>query len=748
MGKLISKSQSAFLPHRQILDGVVVLNEIIDLAKKRKDKCLLFKVDFERAYDTINWSFLERMMIKMGFAEGWLKWMRACIFQSFMFVLVNGSPTKDFDVSKGLRQGDPLSPFLFLIVAEGLTGMVRRAVELGKFQGYKLSDSIQFHILQFADDTILMGENSWDNLWTIKTMLRGFEMVSGLKINFTKSKLYGINVDDRFLEAGSTFLSCRSDVIPFKFLGIPVGANPRRRETWRPVVEAMSKRLSRWSGGHLSYGGRITLINSVLASLPLYFFSFFKAPICVLNQLVSIQRNFLWGGGMEEKKLCWVKWDHICLPRDVGGLGVKNLKLFNIALLSKWKWRCVNDSEAIWMDVLRYRYGHLPSVILNGVPTTCESKASIWWKDLANIGESFGSDWFKSNISIIIGDGNNIAFWKNKWLGNNAFSVLFPNLFAKEAIKDVKVADRVINNNDGPRWRWEWCGRLTDAEELELAELKEVLTDVSLNSTCCDRWKWIPDSVGVFTVTAGRRSSATDRRTDRRSSAADHRGTTGKSGSDVDWWPPPPPAFNYYLKNIKMIMDRLDWILSLMDGFYQQQTLHPWLIKIGPDSHQQTHLWHPVSRVKQLPFYFHDVIDFNQHRVIHLRTEFVFGDLPSSLNGNNLEKIVVFDADTWHIEKRWTVIPEMPTPYDDVCVFNGRPIAVDSNGQTVALGLDLSLEFVVEPVFGGNKKFLVESDGELLLVYKHLTNVQHEGFLDDHGDGVGNYEIGFGRYEI
>ncbi|GAU37021.1 hypothetical protein TSUD_207270 [Trifolium subterraneum] len=472
----------------------------MDLAKKRKDKCILFKVDFERAYDTINWSFLERMMIKMGFAEGWLKWMRTCICQSSMSVLVNGSSTKDFNVFKGLRQGDPLSPFLFLIVAEGLTGMVRRAVELGKFKGYKVSESIQFQILQFADDMILMGENSWDNLWTIKTVLRGFEMVSGLKINFNKSKLYGINVEEDFLEAGSTFLSCRSDVIPFKFLGIPVGANPRRKETWRPVVEAMSTRFSRWSGSHLTYGGRITLINSVLASLPLYFFSFFKASICVLNQLVSIQRNFLWGGGLEEKKMCWVKWDHVCLPRDLGGLGVKNLKLFNIALLSKWKWRCVNDSEAVWKEVLRHRYGHLSSFILNGVPISSNFKTSIWWKDMVNIGETFGYDWFQSNTRIIVGNGNNIAFWTNRWLGNNVLSDLFPNLFDKEAFKDAKVADRVINNNDGTIWRWEWRGRLTEAEELDLAELQVLLTGFSLNPTCCDRWKWIPDSVGDFTI--------------------------------------------------------------------------------------------------------------------------------------------------------------------------------------------------------------------------------------------------------
>jgi hypothetical protein len=175
LGKVISKIQSAFLPNRQILDGVLVINDLLDLAKRRKDKCLFFKVDFERAYDTVNWNFVEYMMVRMGFGEGWRRWIRACIFQSSMSVLVNGSPTEDFIVGKGLRQGDPLSPFLFLIVAEGLTGLMGKAVENNVFHGYKVSNSILLHTLQFADDTIIMGEGNWENLWTIKTVFRSFE---------------------------------------------------------------------------------------------------------------------------------------------------------------------------------------------------------------------------------------------------------------------------------------------------------------------------------------------------------------------------------------------------------------------------------------------------------------------------------------------------------------------------------------------------------------------------------------------
>jgi hypothetical protein len=148
------------------------------------------------------------------------------------------------------------------------------------------------------------------------------------------------------------------------------------------VVEALKKRLNSWNSRHLSFGGRVTLINSVLASLPLYYFSFYKAPSCVIQSLVKIQCTFLWAGGSAVKKICWVKWDQICLPKGRGGLGVKNLELFNLALLSKWKWRCLSDGEAVWDDLLRFRYGHLPSTLMVGQPLPSTPRQSLWWRDI------------------------------------------------------------------------------------------------------------------------------------------------------------------------------------------------------------------------------------------------------------------------------------------------------------------------------------------------------------------------------
>ncbi|MCH87417.1 LINE-1 reverse transcriptase like, partial [Trifolium medium] len=127
---LIPKTQTAFLKGRQLVEGVVVVNEVIDYAKKSGKECVILKVDFEKAYDSVDWSFLDFMLQKFGFCEKWRAWMRAYVCAGNMFVLVNGSPTEEINIKRGLKQGDPLAPLLFLLVAEGLGSLMRRAVEL------------------------------------------------------------------------------------------------------------------------------------------------------------------------------------------------------------------------------------------------------------------------------------------------------------------------------------------------------------------------------------------------------------------------------------------------------------------------------------------------------------------------------------------------------------------------------------------------------------------------------------------
>jgi hypothetical protein len=128
MNSVVSNSQTAFLKGRHLVDGVVVINEIVDLAKKFGRECLIFKVDFEKAYDSVDWGFLEYMLRRFNFGGKWIEWIKACVFAGSLSVLVNGSPTNEINIHRGLKQGDPLAPFLFLLVAEGFAGLMRSAV--------------------------------------------------------------------------------------------------------------------------------------------------------------------------------------------------------------------------------------------------------------------------------------------------------------------------------------------------------------------------------------------------------------------------------------------------------------------------------------------------------------------------------------------------------------------------------------------------------------------------------------------
>ncbi|XP_058742000.1 uncharacterized protein LOC131614435 [Vicia villosa] len=166
---------------------------------------------------------------------------------------------------------------------------------------YGETDSVD--ILQFADDTIILGEASCDNIWNMKVILRGFELASGLRINFSKSNIIGVNVGEWYMNAALTFLSCKKGVAPFKFLGIMVGDNPRRKKVWLEVVNNIKRRLSSWKGRNISMGGRVTLINSVLNSIPIFTLSFFKIPGNIAKTIRKIQSEILWSGMLENRSI-------------------------------------------------------------------------------------------------------------------------------------------------------------------------------------------------------------------------------------------------------------------------------------------------------------------------------------------------------------------------------------------------------------------------------------------------------------
>ncbi len=208
-------------------------------------------------------------------------------------VLVNGSPTVEFKMEKGVRQGDPLSPFLFLIVAEALNVMMLEAVENNLFTGVKVGDgNLVVSHLQYADDAIFIADWKKDNIVNLLRLLRCYELASGLRVNVSKSRLIGVGVSKEEVRRLASKVGCKEDQLPMTYLGLPVGENMNKSVAWQTVIGKINKKLNPWRCKVLSAGGRLTLLKSVLGSLPLYFFSLFRAPKSVMKLIESVRLNF------------------------------------------------------------------------------------------------------------------------------------------------------------------------------------------------------------------------------------------------------------------------------------------------------------------------------------------------------------------------------------------------------------------------------------------------------------------------
>ena len=240
ISSIIDDRQSAFIKDRGILDSVLMATEVVEDIRRGGGSGLCLKVDFEKAYDSVRWDFLYDMLQHLGFQSKWISWIRRYMESSTVSVLVNGSPTEEFKPSRELRQGDPLAPFLFIVVGEGLAGLVRQAVKVNLLTSLKIGrKKVELCILQYADDTMFFCEDSYTNVVTLKAILRGFELASSLKINFHKSKITGINVQRNNLACYTKTLNCAQMGIPFKYLGLEVGGNPRKKKFWEHVLNKL-----------------------------------------------------------------------------------------------------------------------------------------------------------------------------------------------------------------------------------------------------------------------------------------------------------------------------------------------------------------------------------------------------------------------------------------------------------------------------------------------------------------------------
>ena len=225
----------------------------------------------------------------MGFGRRWQLWIEACISSVQFYVLVNRSPKSFFSSSRGLRQGDPLSPLLFLLVMEVLSKMLRKVEEEGLLiQGFRAgcnaADGLRISHLLYADDTILFCDADPDQLLYVRIVLTCFEAVTGLQVNMAKSEMVPVGEVQNISKLADS-LCCHIGGLPLSYLGMPLGASYKAVAVWNPILEKLERRLSGWQKLYLSKGGRLTFLKSTLSSLPTYFLSLFTIPISVVRKI-------------------------------------------------------------------------------------------------------------------------------------------------------------------------------------------------------------------------------------------------------------------------------------------------------------------------------------------------------------------------------------------------------------------------------------------------------------------------------
>ncbi|MCH85694.1 LINE-1 reverse transcriptase like [Trifolium medium] len=373
---------------------------------------------------------------------------------------------------------------------------MRKAVAIDRFKPFHIGrDGVPVSLLQYADDTLCIGEASVENLWALKAILRGFELASGLKVNFWKSSIIGVNVPNEFLAMASMFLNCRIGRTPFKYLGLPVGANPTLTSTWKPMLDVIRGRVGSWGNKYLSLGGRIVMVNAVLNAIPIYYLSYLKMPAKVWREVVKIQRKFLWSGLSNRSKISWVKWDDVCKPRKEGGLGIRDLRITNISLLAKWRWKLLQPEPEFWKDIVVAKYGEHVVGTSNLGEDHISRVGSAWWRSVCLLDND--SHWFDQGVAKVLGNGNMTCFWNDTWVGDQSLAQRFPRLFSISVQQHQKVSH--MGRLEDVGWRWELSWR----REFFLWEIpiyNEFLTviDGFLPISQDDCWRWRADPGGFY----------------------------------------------------------------------------------------------------------------------------------------------------------------------------------------------------------------------------------------------------------
>lgn len=460
--KLIDLDQTGFIRGRSISENFVLATELVQCCHKRKAPTLVLKLDFAKAFDSVSWDSLKKIMLNRGLPAQWCTWIDSLLLSSRSAVLVNGCPGPWFSCKRGLRQGDPLSPYLFLLVADVLQALLKKQCHVR----HPIVHDLPCAILQYADDTLILLRAASADVQCLKTTLDHFSAATGLHINYNKSTLVPMHVPEEDLPGYLATLGCVREGFPQTYLGLPLSHEKLRLSAFVPLISKFDRHLTGWQSRFLNHIGRTALVNSVLDSLPTYAMSAVPLLQGTIDSMDKIRRAFLWSGDdTVSGAQCLVAWEQVSQPKENDGLGVKNIVVQNKCLLLKLIHRLHHPDGSAWAIWVR---SEICIATLQG------PLEGMHWDALRELLPIYQS------ITVSeVGDGCCTDFWHDSWLPGGPLADAFAALYSHSCSKHVSGAVQCIMPEG---LAGTLAPRLSPLGRAELATVLDLLSSIQLTA--------------------------------------------------------------------------------------------------------------------------------------------------------------------------------------------------------------------------------------------------------------------------
>ncbi|XP_045789329.1 uncharacterized protein LOC123884299 [Trifolium pratense] len=372
---------------------------------------MALKLDMSKAYDRIEWNFVKATLKSMGFPSNVVDLILNCISTVSYQILINGQPSKSFNPERGLRQGDPLSPYLFILCADVLSGLMKRKAVTGGIHGIKIArQAPKISHLLFADDSLLFARASSTEADVILSVLAEYQQASGQVVNLDKSEVsFSQNVRNEEKDMIRNRMGVKTVDNHSKYLGLPVVFGRSKKLIFSLVIDRVWKKVKGWKENYLSRAGKEILIKAVAQAIPNYIMSCYKLPESCCQEIESMLAKFWWGSKEGKRKIHWMSWERLSKSKKGGGMGFRGISNFNSALLGKHCWRLITGEESLMGRVFKSRYYPRASFM----EAKIGYQPSYAWRSIQSAKEVIilGSRWR-------IGNGEKVKICKDKWLPN------------------------------------------------------------------------------------------------------------------------------------------------------------------------------------------------------------------------------------------------------------------------------------------------------------------------------------------